>query len=58
MVGLQMVRSGIWMNVVAIVLITLASSTLIPLILAFGVWVIHLQTPAHAPLFGRASGSL
>jgi hypothetical protein len=53
-----MVRSGIWMNVVAIVLITLASSPLIPLILAFGVWVIHLQTPAHAPLFGRASGSL
>jgi hypothetical protein len=35
MVGLQMVRSGIWMNVVTIVLITLAASTLIPLILAF-----------------------
>ena len=31
----QMVRSGIWMNVVAIVLITLAASTLIPLILVF-----------------------
>ncbi|HCE02838.1 MAG TPA: anion transporter [Acidobacteria bacterium] len=31
----QMVRSGIWMNVIAIVLITLAASTLIPLILVF-----------------------
>ena len=31
----QMVRSGIWMNVVAIVLITVAASTLIPLVLAF-----------------------
>ena len=31
----QMVRSGIWMNIVAIMLITVVASTLIPLVLAF-----------------------
>jgi sodium-dependent dicarboxylate transporter 2/3/5 len=31
----QMVRSGIWMNVVAIMMITIFASTLIPMILAF-----------------------
>lgn len=31
----QMVRSGIWMNIVAITLITIAASTLIPIVLVF-----------------------
>ena len=31
----QMVRSGIWMNIIAITLITVAASTLIPIVLAF-----------------------
>jgi sodium-dependent dicarboxylate transporter 2/3/5 len=31
----QMARAGIWMNIIAIVLITITASTLIPLVLAF-----------------------